>query len=126
MIRFGIQNMGLFSSILEMKLILKYSLRTRYLFHLLTCLHNEKFFFQSISNFIIRKFRSKVYSWFANFIYTLATIYYNSYFKGFIWEAAVKFHALVVFGEHRFYGKSMPFGNLSFTVCIIYFYHLYF
>lgn len=38
---------------------------------------------------------------------------------GFIHEIAPKFHALVVYAEHRFYGKSLPAGNASFTHPII-------
>jgi len=33
---------------------------------------------------------------------------------GFIFENAPKFQALVIFAEHRFYGKSLPYGNASF------------
>lgn len=33
---------------------------------------------------------------------------------GFLWSSAKQHHATVVFCEHRFYGKSMPFGNDSY------------
>ncbi|KHJ40017.1 serine carboxypeptidase S28 [Trichuris suis] len=33
--------------------------------------------------------------------------------RGFIWDNAEAFNAMVVFAEHRYYGRSLPFGNMS-------------
>ncbi|CAF0763913.1 unnamed protein product [Adineta ricciae] len=33
---------------------------------------------------------------------------------GFMWDIAPLFNAMVVFGEHRYYGKSLPYGNASY------------
>lgn len=38
--------------------------------------------------------------------------YYNT---GFMFDIASQFNALIVFGEHRYYGDSLPFGQQSFN-----------
>ena len=35
---------------------------------------------------------------------------------GFMWENAPKFKSMIIFVEHRYYGKSMPYGTKSFQV----------
>lgn len=34
---------------------------------------------------------------------------------GFMWEIAPEFEAVLIFAEHRYYGKSMPYGNKSYA-----------
>uniref|UniRef100_A0A0K0D2Z1 Lysosomal Pro-X carboxypeptidase n=1 Tax=Angiostrongylus cantonensis TaxID=6313 RepID=A0A0K0D2Z1_ANGCA len=34
---------------------------------------------------------------------------------GFMWDIAPEFHAAVVFAEHRFYGKTQPYGDKSYN-----------
>ena len=34
---------------------------------------------------------------------------------GFIWETAPEFKATVLFVEHRYYGRSLPFGKMSYA-----------
>uniref|UniRef100_A0A914RQD2 Uncharacterized protein n=1 Tax=Parascaris equorum TaxID=6256 RepID=A0A914RQD2_PAREQ len=34
---------------------------------------------------------------------------------GFMWDIAAEFGAAVIFAEHRFYGKTYPFGNESYA-----------
>ncbi|EEC04812.1 prolylcarboxypeptidase, putative [Ixodes scapularis] len=50
------------------------------------------------------------------FFYTGNEDPYETFIKetGVIWEWAPDFKALIVFAEHRFYGKSLPFGDESY------------
>ena len=34
---------------------------------------------------------------------------------GLVWDIAPLFNAMVVFGEHRYYGASLPYGNQSYA-----------
>ncbi len=36
--------------------------------------------------------------------------------QGFVWDIAPDFGAMVVFAEHRYYGKSLPYGQDSLKV----------
>ena len=33
-----------------------------------------------------------------------------------MWDIAKEFKAMLIFGEHRYYGQSLPYGNESFKV----------
>jgi hypothetical protein len=33
-----------------------------------------------------------------------------------MWDIAKEFKAMLIFGEHRYYGQSLPYGSESFKV----------
>lgn len=54
-------------------------------------------------------------------LFILITYDYQSIFfyllllsQGFMWDLAPSLNAMVIFAEHRYYGKTMPFGDDSF------------
>nr|XP_054769838.1 dipeptidyl peptidase 2-like [Lytechinus pictus] len=91
--------------------------------------YKEKYFDQSIDHFNLESYGQRTYRqryfvtddyWKKDgpvFFYTGNEGPIESFFNntGYVFDIAPEFGALVIFAEHRYYGKSLPLGNQSFT-----------